>query len=298
MRPSTRRCHHCPRATPGSTISRSEARTCSSSHAINNAVNAVHAYTPIRRHLSLLTPHPAGHRNKTHGKHGLPFERCAVFFQKIKLLVFRRFPGAERVPWGVSTTRTEVPPAFLFTNDLPWVLVASQPQKDWLPELAVTRPLGKLDLGNQHRFDPVALLHQRRRDARPQHLGKYREPPEGELCVGLKWPRLGISLSEVGWSKNQRENRSPRLSSAAHNRVRRNPCETLLRLFVHAQIPPAPTRHVRLVVARKGREPQEITKEVVGNRILLIRSLFTDGTPRRLLRPVSLAKPTSAPLRF
>ena len=47
-----------------------------------------------------------------------------------------------------------------------------------------------------------------------------------------------------------------------------------------------------------AQKQQEITKEVVGIRVLLTRSLFGDGIPRRLFRPVSLAKPTSAPLRF
>src|SRR5262249_44101719 len=46
----------------------------------------------------------------------------------------------------------------------------------------------------------------------------------------------------------------------------------------------------------RGREPQEVTKEVVGIHVLLIRSLFGDSILRRLLRRVSLAKPTSAPL--
>jgi hypothetical protein len=39
------------------------------------------------------------------------------------------------------------------------------------------------------------------------------------------------------------------------------------------------------------------TKEVVGIHVPLTRSLFGDGTPRRLLRRVSLTKSTSAPLR-
>jgi hypothetical protein len=45
-------------------------------------------------------------------------------------------------------------------------------------------------------------------------------------------------------------------------------------------------------------EPQEISKEVAGIHVLLTRSLFGDGIPRRSLLRVSLAKPTSAPLRF
>ena len=40
-----------------------------------------------------------------------------------------------------------------------------------------------------------------------------------------------------------------------------------------------------------------VNKEVVGIHDVLTRSLFGDGIPRRLLLRVSLAKPTSAPLR-
>ena len=43
---------------------------------------------------------------------------------------------------------------------------------------------------------------------------------------------------------------------------------------------------------------QEITKEAVGIHVLLTRLLFGDGILRSLLRRVSLAKPTSALLRF
>jgi hypothetical protein len=41
-----------------------------------------------------------------------------------------------------------------------------------------------------------------------------------------------------------------------------------------------------------------VTKVAVGIHVLLTRSFFGDGTPRRLLQRVSLAKLTSAPLRF
>src|SRR6516225_7786350 len=43
----------------------------------------------------------------------------------------------------------------------------------------------------------------------------------------------------------------------------------------------------------EAEESQEITKEAVGIHVLLTRSLFGDGTLRKLLRRVSLAKPTS-----
>jgi len=47
-----------------------------------------------------------------------------------------------------------------------------------------------------------------------------------------------------------------------------------------------------------AQKQQEITKEVVEFHVLLTRSLFGGGIPRRLLLRVSLAKQISAPLRF
>jgi hypothetical protein len=52
------------------------------------------------------------------------------------------------------------------------------------------------------------------------------------------------------------------------------------------------------VELNEAREPQEVTKQVVGIHVLLTRSLFGEGIPRKLLQRVSLAKPTSAALRF
>jgi hypothetical protein len=46
------------------------------------------------------------------------------------------------------------------------------------------------------------------------------------------------------------------------------------------------------------RELQEVSKEVVGIHVRLIRSLFGDGIPRKLLLPVSPVKLTSAPSLF
>src|SRR5580700_4629673 len=43
---------------------------------------------------------------------------------------------------------------------------------------------------------------------------------------------------------------------------------------------------------------KKVTKEVVGIHVLLTRSLFACDILRRFLRRVSLAKPTSAPVRF
>ena len=49
---------------------------------------------------------------------------------------------------------------------------------------------------------------------------------------------------------------------------------------------------------RRGDPRKAVTKEVVGIHVLLTRSLFACDILRRLLLRVSLAKPTSAPLRF
>jgi hypothetical protein len=49
--------------------------------------------------------------------------------------------------------------------------------------------------------------------------------------------------------------------------------------------------------ARLARNWSDDLKEVVGIHVLLTRSLFGDNIPRTLLLRVSLAKPTSVPLR-
>jgi hypothetical protein len=51
-------------------------------------------------------------------------------------------------------------------------------------------------------------------------------------------------------------------------------------------------------IKTKGRALQAVTKEVVGTPVLLTRPVFACDILRRLLRRVSLAKSTSAPLRF
>ena len=61
----------------------------------------------------------------------------------------------------------------------------------------------------------------------------------------------------------------------------------LNRLFDNAGLP-----------TRRETALRAVTKEVVGIHVLLTRSLSGGGIPRRLLLRVSLAKPTSAPLRF
>jgi hypothetical protein len=48
----------------------------------------------------------------------------------------------------------------------------------------------------------------------------------------------------------------------------------------------------------EARALQALIKEAVGIQVLLMRSLFDDGILHRFLRRVSLAKPSSAPLRF
>jgi hypothetical protein len=63
--------------------------------------------------------------------------------------------------------------------------------------------------------------------------------------------------------------------------------------------PPAATPTIDAkVYFNGGKAFYEATKEVVGIHVLLTRSLCGDGILRRLLPPVSLAKPTSARLRF
>ena len=47
----------------------------------------------------------------------------------------------------------------LFANDIFRLLVGSQTQEDRLSKLVVMCPLGKLDLGDQHRFDPNTAFH-------------------------------------------------------------------------------------------------------------------------------------------
>jgi hypothetical protein len=62
----------------------------------------------------------------------------------------------------------------------------------------------------------------------------------------------------------------------------------LKRFFDNAGLPTTKPRDSAL---------RAVTKEVVGIHVLLTRSLFGDGTPRRLLRRVSLTKSTSALLQ-
>ena len=58
--------------------------------------------------------------------------------------------------------RTAEPP---LANNILWLFVSSQSLEDGLTKLVVAGPLGKLDLGDQHGFDPVALFHHCRGDA-------------------------------------------------------------------------------------------------------------------------------------
>jgi hypothetical protein len=53
-----------------------------------------------------------------------------------------------------------------------------------------------------------------------------------------------------------------------------------------------------MAISNERRALEEVTKEAVGIHVLLTRSFFGDDIPRRSLLRVSLAKPTSAPLRF
>jgi len=82
-----------------------------------------------------------------------------------------------------------------FTNDILSLFVGSQPKKHRLAQLVIMSPLGKLDLGNQHRFDPLAALHDDR--CNPQappafgFLGQVNEGTGGtskflQLCVDVR----------------------------------------------------------------------------------------------------------------
>jgi hypothetical protein len=53
-------------------------------------------------------------------------------------------------------------PEFLFADNLLWVSVTPQAEKDGLTQLVVARPLGKLDLSDQDRFNPLTALNDRR----------------------------------------------------------------------------------------------------------------------------------------
>jgi hypothetical protein len=49
----------------------------------------------------------------------------------------------------------------LFANNLISSFVTPQPEEYRLTKLVILRPLGKLDLGDQHGFNPVAPFHDR-----------------------------------------------------------------------------------------------------------------------------------------
>ena len=53
---------------------------------------------------------------------------------------------------------------YLFTNDARCLSIRAQSQEDRLTKLIVARPLSKLGLGDQDRFDPVATFHYCRGD--------------------------------------------------------------------------------------------------------------------------------------
>jgi hypothetical protein len=53
----------------------------------------------------------------------------------------------------------------LFPNDILCQLISAQPQEDRLTKLIVAGPLGKLYLGDQYRFDPLAAFHDCGRNA-------------------------------------------------------------------------------------------------------------------------------------
>jgi hypothetical protein len=81
---------------------------------------------------------------------------------------------------------------YLVPNDILRRFISSQSEEDGLAKLVVTGPLGKLDLGNQHRLDPVAVLHNCRNDALP--------PPPWSLLTQSRSARrlLGADASQQG----------------------------------------------------------------------------------------------------
>ena len=62
----------------------------------------------------------------------------------------------------ISMNTGDAPAALLFTNDLLWVFICSQPQKHGMPNLIIECPLGKLDLRDQDWLDPGRPPHNRR----------------------------------------------------------------------------------------------------------------------------------------
>jgi hypothetical protein len=52
----------------------------------------------------------------------------------------------------------------LFSDDFRGRFIGAQSKEDRLRKLIVAGPLGKLDLGDQDRFDPMATFHDRRGD--------------------------------------------------------------------------------------------------------------------------------------
>jgi len=65
------------------------------------------------------------------------------------------------------------PVVSLLANNVLGLFVRSQPQKYWLAKLVIERPLGKLDLDDQKRFDPRAAPHHCRRNPLAETLASF-----------------------------------------------------------------------------------------------------------------------------
>jgi hypothetical protein len=75
-------------------------------------------------------------------------------FIKISVVLLQRFDP-----------KLHTPTFPLFTHYILCFFVGPQSQKDGLTQLVIVRPLGELNLREQHGFDPVAAFHDCRGDA-------------------------------------------------------------------------------------------------------------------------------------
>jgi hypothetical protein len=83
-------------------------------------------------------------------------------------------------PKRIALARNEkfLLPRCLFTNDILCLFISPQAEKHGLTQLVVGSPLGELDLGDQHRLDPMASPH--------DCSGNALAPPPGLSLAGLQ----------------------------------------------------------------------------------------------------------------
>jgi hypothetical protein len=82
---------------------------------------------------------------------------CEFFHHSVQHPVSKRIAAPASSLIGVSTFRPTLENVFR-------LFVSSQFKEDRLTKLVLECPFGKLDLGDQHGFDPVATLHDRGRN--------------------------------------------------------------------------------------------------------------------------------------